>query len=58
MSGHRVTPNSKRGRQLTSAKGAIDHVEPRDPEAVAWNARVEAKRKAKLERRARREHTP
>ncbi|CAB4180265.1 hypothetical protein UFOVP1040_39 [uncultured Caudovirales phage] len=49
---HRVTSGSKRGRQVAALTGRIERGVGLTPEQKAWNDAVEARRKAKQDRKA------
>ena len=50
---HRVTSDSKRGRQLTGGGGVtVDPYRKRDPETEAWNKAIEQRKADKAKRRA------
>lgn len=44
---HRVTGDSKRGRQLRARNGRVERGPGLTAEQIAWNARVEAERRMK-----------
>lgn len=49
---HRVTADSEQGRRLMARNARIIEGQGLSPEQLAWNAKVEAERQAKLQRRA------
>lgn len=48
---HRVTGDSKRGRQLRAMTGRIERGSGPTPEQQAWNERVERERQERKEKR-------
>lgn len=51
---HYVPANTKRGRQIAAQTARIDEGQGLTPEQQQWNAEIEARRRAKQERKQQR----